>query len=196
LREAKDQNGACQGDLNEEPLEEFKSDLLQLLSRKPETPATVSGARAKAVYLLCNQTDLNREQLIKIKGYLRSRGHPVELPPFEGNPEELRKLEEDLISDTDATLIYYGTAKDAWVIAKRKNLRKVLGSKPSGREYARALYLCVPKDERKEDYLSVPDHLFLEPEPMGFPPLLVLGDCQDFDPTKLDVFVQMIEKEH
>src|SRR5215469_9113164 len=63
LREGKDQTGAHQSDLNEEPLEEFKSDLLQLLSHKPETPTAVAGARAKAVYLVCNQTDLNREQL-------------------------------------------------------------------------------------------------------------------------------------
>ena len=194
LRDGRDQPDGHQGDLNEGSLEEFKSDLLQLLSRKLEVPANAPGAKAKAVYLVCNHADLNRDQLIKIKGYLRSRGHPVELPPFEGDPDELRTLEEQLIGDTDAALIYYGSAKDAWVIAKRKNLRKVLGSKPSGRDYARALYLCVPRDERKADYLSVPDHLFLEPEP-GFPPLLVLGDCEDFDPSKLEGFIQLIEKE-
>lgn len=194
LRESKDQTGASRGDLNEGSFEEFKSDLLLLLSRKPEAPAHAPGAKVKAVYLLCSQPDSTREQLVKIKGYLRSRGHPVELPPFEGDPEELRTIEADLIGDTDAALIYYGTAKDAWVIAKRKNLRKVLGSKPSGRDYARALYLCTPKDDRKADYLSVADHLFLEPEPLGFPPLLVVGDCEDFDPAKLEAFVKLIER--
>jgi len=195
LRESKDQKGAARADLYETCFESFKEGLLDALSRKAETPPPLSGVKSKAVYLLCNQQDLKREPLDKIKGYLRSRGHPVELPPFDGDPQELREVEEGLIEDTDAALIYYGTAKDAWVIAKRKNLRKILGTRASGRDYARALYLCAPKDDKKADYLSVPDHLFLEPEQQGFPPLLVVGDCGDFDPAKLDAFISLIEKE-
>jgi TIR domain/Domain of unknown function (DUF4062) len=195
LRESGDQTAAHRADLFQTSFESFKEGLLDVLSRKPEAPPPVPGLKSKAVYLLCNQSDLRRDPLDKIKAFLRSRGHPVELPPFDGTPEELRELEDELIGDTDAALIYYGTAKDAWVIAKRKNLRKVLGTRASGRNYARALYLCTPRDDKKADYLSVPDHLFLEPEPQGFPPLLVLGDCGDFEPGKLDAFLNLIEKE-
>jgi hypothetical protein len=92
----------------------------------------------------------------------------VNLPPFQGEPEELRAMEEE-------ALIYYGTAKDVWVLRKRKNLLKVLSTKQTGRDYARALYLCSPKDEIKADYLEVPGHRY--PESTGFPPVLVLGDC-------------------
>ncbi len=195
IREGKEQKGAGPADLYETCFESFKEGLLDVLSRKPEATPPPAGLRSKAVYLLCNQQDLKRESLDKIKAYLRSRGHPVELPPFDGDPEELRQLEVGLIEDTDAALIYYGTAKDAWVTAKRKNLRKVLGTRASGQNYARALYLCTPKDDKKSDYLSVPDHLFLEPEPHGLPPLLVLGDCGEFDPAKLDTFIRLIEKD-
>ncbi len=195
LRDSKDQKGAERADLYETCFESFKEGLLDVLSRKPEASPPPSGVKSKAVYLLCNKQDLKCEALDKIKGYLRSRGHPVELPPFDGDPDELREVEDGLIEDTDAALIYYGTAKDAWVIAKRKSLRKVLGARTSGRNYARALYLCAPKDDKKADYLSVPDHLFLEPEQQGFSPLLVVGDCGDFEPAKLDAFIRLIEKE-
>ena len=127
-----DQNAQGTGDVLETSFETFKEGLLDRLSRPPEQTPLQPPPPAKAVYLLCDQPDLRREQLVKIKAYLRSRGHPVELPPFQGEPEELRELEEELIGDTDAALIYYGAAKDVWILRKRKNLLKVL-SKKQGR---------------------------------------------------------------
>jgi TIR domain/Domain of unknown function (DUF4062) len=193
VRGTVEQRSTDKSDVFETSFESFKEGLLDVLSRKPELRSIPANAQAKAVYLLCDQPDLVHDQLGKIKAYLRSRGHPVELPPFQGEPEELREMEEELIGDTDAALIYYGTAKDVWILRKRKNLLKVLSTKQTGRDYARALYLCAPKDEIKEDYLEVPNHRY--PEGTGFPPLLVLGDCGDFQPAKLDAFIELIEKE-
>jgi hypothetical protein len=193
VRGSIDQRIADKSDVFETSFESFKEGLLDVLSRKPAPPSIPANAQAKAVYLLCDQPDLVHEQLAKIKAYLRGRGHPVELPAFQGEPQELREMEEELIGDTDAALIYYGTAKDVWVLRKRKNLLKVLSTKQTGRDYARALYLCAPKDEIKADYLEVPDGRY--PEGTGFPPLLVLGDCEDFLPAKLDVFIKLIEKD-
>jgi hypothetical protein len=195
LRQTKDQVGSNRYDLLETDFESFKESLLDRLSRKSCVLLPALRTKSKSVYLLCNQFDLKRDPLEKIKAYLRSRGHPVELPPFEGDPLELRNQEDEIIGETGAALIYYGTAKDAWVVAKRRMLRKALGSRDMGQRYARALYLCSPPDDKKADYLSVPDHLYLEPEPQGLPPLLVVGDCGEFEPTKLDSFVELIERE-
>jgi hypothetical protein len=141
VRGSIDQRGADKSDVFETSFESFKEGLMDVVSRKPEPPSIPASGKAKAVYLLCDQPDLVHNQLAKIKAYLRSRGHPVELPPFQGEPEELREMEEELIGDTDAALIYYGTAKDVWVLRKRKNLLKVLSTKQTGRDYARALPL-------------------------------------------------------
>ena len=70
-------------------------------------------------------------------------------------------MEEELIGDTDAVLIYYGTATDLWVLRTRKNVLKVLSSKQKGRDYARALYLATPKDDIKTgNYLSIADRTY------------------------------------
>lgn len=180
-------------DVFETSFESFKEGLLDVLSRKPAAAVPAPNLKAKAVYLICDQPDLKQEQLEKIKAYLRGRGHPVDLPPFQGEPEELRAMEEELIGDTDAILIYYGTAKDLWVLRKRKNVLKVLSSRQKGRDYARALYLAAPKDDLKVvNYLTEPDRSFREVD--GFPPLLLLGDCEDFHPEKLNSFLAMIER--
>lgn len=195
LRQSRDQVGSNQYDLLETDFESFKESLLDRLSPKSQASLSAPRTKSKSVYLLCNQLDLRRDPLEKIKAYLRSRGHPVELPPFEGDPIELRNEEDEIIGETGAALIYYGTAKDAWVVAKRRMLRKALSAKDTGQHYARALYLCSPRDDKKDDYLSVPDHLYLEPEPQGFPPLLVVGDCGEFEPAKLDSFIDLIESQ-
>ena len=189
VRGAVSERGSEASDVFETSFESFKEGLLDILLRKPE-PKIV---KAKAVYLLCDQPDLRQEQLEKIQAYLRSRGHPVELPPFQGEPEELRAMEEELIGDTDAALIYYGTARDLWVLRKRKNVLKVLSSKQRSKDYARALYLASPKDDIKTvNYLTMADGVY--PEIEGFPPLLVLGDCEEFQPGQLDRFIKLIEE--
>jgi hypothetical protein len=193
VRGGLDQTTSGRSDVFETSFESFKEGLLDVVSRKPEQPPPPT-LKTKAVYILCDQPDLRQEQLEKIKAYLRSRGHPVELPPFQGEPEELRAMEEELIGDTEAALIYYGTAKDLWVLRKRKNVLKVLSSRQRGRDYARALYLATPKNDIKAgNYLTVSDHNF--PEMEGFPPLLLLGDCEEFQPEKLRSFIELIEKE-
>ncbi|WP_353063811.1 TIR domain-containing protein [Tunturibacter psychrotolerans] len=181
-------------DVFETSFESFKEGVLDVLSQKLEVPPIPVAIKTKAVYLLCDQPDLKEEQLRKIKAYLRSYGYPVEVPVFQGDPEELRMMEEELILDTDAALIYYGTAKDLWVMRKRKSILKVLSSRPKGRNYTRALYLATPKDDIKAaNYLAVSDHNYLEI--MGFSPLLLLGDCEDFGPEKITPFIQLLEKE-
>jgi hypothetical protein len=188
-----DQMASGKSDVFERSFESFKEGLLDIASRKPAPPAIPATVKAKAVYLLCDQPDLRHEQLEKVKAYLRSRGHPVELPPFEGEPEELRAMEEELIGDTDAALIYYGAAKDLWVLRKRKAVLKVLSSRQKNHDYARALYLAAPKDDLKVvNYLNVPNHTY--PESEGFPPLLLLGDCTEFQPEKLEAFIKLIEE--
>jgi hypothetical protein len=188
-----DQTASGNSDVFETSFESFKEGLLDVVSRKPAPPPISSTVKKKAVYLLCDQPDLRQEQLEKIKAYLRGRGHPVELPPFQGEPEELRAMEEELIGDTDAALIYYGTAKDLWVLRKRKSVLKVLSSKQKGRDYARALYLATPKDDMKAvNYLTTSDRNY--PEIEGFPPLLLVGDCEEFQPEKLHSFIELIER--
>jgi hypothetical protein len=187
-----DHSVSGRADLYETSFESFKEGLLDLISRKLEPPPIHTPGKAKAVYLMCDQPDLLQPQLEKIKAYLRGRGHPVDLPPFQGEPEELRQMEEELIDDTDAALIYYGSAKDLWVLRKRKNVLKMLSKKPTGRDYARALYLGMPRDDIKvANYLNDSDHVY--DEGRGFKPLLVLGDCGEFQPDKLDAFVKLIE---
>lgn len=170
----------------------FKEGLLDMLVEKPKKMQLSGSGGRKRVYVVCGEPDLPRKHLLEITSYLRTRNYPVETPVFQGDPEELREAEEEIVGDTGGALIYYGSVKDLWVRRKRKSLIKIVGALDKAGDYVRALYVCVPKDEIKNlTYLQIPEHILEEDE--GFRPLLILGDCDEFSPEKLEPFLQALE---
>ncbi len=169
----------------------FLNGLTDELAKPPAKPKL---DHAKSVFLLCDQADLDRPLRKALRSYLIGQGFPVVEPAFQGDVKLLRELEADNMTDSEATLIYYGTATDAWVQMKRRTLLKVLGTSDTGRKHVRGLYLCSPEDEYKRGHYMEFSGKAL-PEGGGFCPLLVMGDCQPFAPEKLMPFIQHLERD-
>jgi hypothetical protein len=151
--------------------------------------------RAKSIFLLFDHTDLDKSLRKAIRSYLLEQGYPVFEPAFQGDGSLIRRLEAENIRTNSATLIYYGTATDAWVQMKRQTLRKVLAGTESGGKHVRAIYLCDPEDEVKRNtYLEFSGKEL--PEGGGFTPLLIVGDCKEqFVPEKLAPFLKHLEED-
>lgn len=153
-------------------------DVLAQMRRPAEPPAL-----GQSVYLVSDQKDLTRPQLRELANCLQRHGFFVEQPVFEGDIEELREAEAQVLRDTTATVIYFGTARDSWVRSRRRQILKTLGELNLAGHYLRAVYLCSPDTEVKRGvYLSVPGRKLPEP---GGPALWVLGDCSDFQCDKI-----------
>lgn len=159
----------------------FIGAVIEQLAKPPAKPKRDS---APSVFFLCDKADLDRPLRKQIRSYLIDQGFPVLEPAFQGDPSLLREIEQANMRESGATLIYYGSATDAWVDIKRRTLLRELGNSENGRKHVRALYLCQPEDEYKRGhYLEFAGRSL--PEGSGFCPLLVLGDCQQFAPEKL-----------
>lgn len=172
--------------------ETFKEIVLDALSRPTthhETPTD-----AKSVYLLFHDSDLDSMDLRALRRHLLNAGYPVNLPAFEGSETELRQLEEQSFLDNDATLIYYGNAKDSWVEQKRKFLLSALGRAEHGRRARRALCLRPPTTRVKE--LKFGDFAGGRPLPdaKGFAPLFVVGDFDALSSEKLAPLLDWLSK--
>ena len=155
-------------------------------------PARKTTIRAKSVYLLCDKADLSRPWRKQIRSFLMDQGYPVFDPAFEGDVSVIRELEADNIVGNDATLIYYGTAADSWVMQKRKAILKTLAASERQGARIRAVYLCTPDSDVKEaNYRGYGGDAI--PEEAGFPPLLILGDCTEFTPEKLKPLLEHLE---
>jgi hypothetical protein len=163
-------------DLCESGLAEFREALGDILNAPPtgsqhQEPDSV----ASKIYLLFHKADMMSADLRALRCALLNSGFPVDLPAFEAQDDELRKLEQERITNSDATIIYYGVARDIWVEQKRKFLIKSL----AGSNRWRALYLSLPKTDLKEfSFGSYLGGSLLEER--GLSPLLVLGDFGPF----------------
>ncbi len=155
-------------------------------------PKAATNIRAKSVYLMCDKADLSRTWRKQIRSFLIDQGYPVFDPAFEGDVSVIRELEADNIKENEATLIYYGTAADAWVLQKRRTILKTLASAEHPGKRVRAVYLCTPdSDVKQANYLGYDGDAI--PEQAGFTPLMVLGDCTPFTPDKLRPLLDQLE---
>jgi hypothetical protein len=159
------------------------------LKKKPE-PKRFDGAAS--VFLMCTREDLDHSDFKAIRKYLQDNGISYDEPAFEGDAATIEQLRNEYISSANATIIYYGSASDSWVQMMRMVLRKTLAPSPNRERHVRAVYLTTPADPlKKNKYLDVPSHEVLEP---GFPPLIVLGDCEGFAESKLQPLVEHLAK--
>jgi hypothetical protein len=174
--------------LRGESLEIVKSGRQKFLQHVRDTLAELTkppgvAARGKSVYLVSDEKDLSRPQLVNLANCLRQHGIMVDQPSFAGDPEVLRKEEAQSLLDADATVIYFGEALDSWVKARRRQILKALGDLNRVGQHLRAVYLCSPETPVKRGvYFSVPDHQLAE---AGGPSLWILGDCTDFQCDKM-----------
>ena len=161
----------------------FKEVLLDALVKDHSPVSTVTNG--KSIYLLFHGDDIDSPDLKAIRSYLLDAGYPVNPPVFEAPDGELRQIEEQLILDNDATVIYYGHAKDSWIANKRRFLLAALGTAQRGTQNRRALYLCPPTTKPKEftfgDFKGGKELR----EASGFSPLFVVGDFEGFSKEKL-----------
>lgn len=113
-----------------------------------------SSTSLKAVYLLCDHRDRDAAERLRDVIYGALPAVEVWLPPTEGDEAEIRAIHRDYLTQCDGTLIYYGNATEAWVLAKLSELRKISGY---GREkplVARAIYMTPPVNTAKQRFRS------------------------------------------
>jgi hypothetical protein len=164
------------------PLSKFKEALIDILSRR--AAATEATATTRSIYLLCHRRDIGDPDLQQIRGWLLEHGYPADLPVYQGDVTAIQQLEEESILEANTTVIYYGSAQDAWVREKRRRIQNVWAKQQSADGRRRAVYLAHPEDDLKQaQYLTVPGRKLREAD--RFAPLLVLGDCHPFNPDML-----------
>lgn len=170
----------------------FKEVVLDALAKDHSPPSTVTNG--KSIYLLFHNDDIDSPDLKAIRSHLLDAGYPVNPPVFEAPDGELRQIEEQLILDNDATIIYYGQAKDSWIANKRRFLLAALGSAQRGAQNRRALYLCAPTTKPKEFTFSDFRGGKQLREASGFSPLFVVGDFEQYSKEKLKPLLDWLSK--
>lgn len=160
------------------------SEFLEALPEELEKSAPKEDVHDEGIYLICEKSDLQQPEYVALRSFLAQKGYPLTPCSFQGDPEDLRSLEEEQILSHDITLIYYGKAFDNWAIRKISDSRKVLLKKPAEERPKRALYLGPP-DEEGLKLATYQPYLGREMPEIGKMSILVLGNAKGFGPHDL-----------
>ena len=138
--------------------ESLKTTIYATLKRLEDASANgdrpeVEETGAKLIYLICTSKD--RPATVPIRKYLHEQGFEVELPAFDGDAAAVRAVHEQLLTECEAVLLYYGAGDEAWKRAMDNELRKLSGYRGDKPLAAAATYLADPPSDDKADLLAM-----------------------------------------
>lgn len=155
LRDAEAQFGA---DLITGDIEKLRAAALAALQKleKPDPPKAepIPGApRTPLVYLICDERD--RKATIPVRKCLKAQGVEVKIPLFEGDATAVRQSNQDLLTECDAVLLFYGAGDEAWKRMVESDVRKsqaYRGDRPAPVRYT---YLAEPSTDEKTELIEL-----------------------------------------
>lgn len=116
--------------------EAFWDVMQERLCKTPEPPEPPA-ARPR-VFLICHESDVATVGIID--AYLDNEGFEVLTPAFDADPETRLRIYRDFFAMSDAVLLYYGEASDAWFKQHYADLIRSSGE-PGGRRKVQAAYV-------------------------------------------------------
>jgi hypothetical protein len=178
-RDVQAQSGA---DLITSDLESLKSAIHSALRKleKPEPSAPTHACAAgctKLIYVICDEKD--RAATVPIRRYLKAQALDVKIPVFEGDAATVRQSNQDLLTQCDAAIVFYGAAGEAWRRTVESDLKKVSAYRTEKPAPASYTYLAEPSTADKSDLMELEE------------PNLING-LKGFSETELEPFLQAI----
>jgi hypothetical protein len=172
-------SGGSSDELLKRPIEDLKTRIVERLGRLRPKPAPrqKQGNRLKQIYLICDERD--RPWATPIRDYLFENHFEVTMSMESNDPRELMDHRQNL-RESDAALIYYGSADEQWL---KRNLEDLEKAYAYGREAdwsATALYIGPPRTEQKTSFRT---------HPIRF----VIRNFDEFTPDDLSDFVSAIQ---
>jgi hypothetical protein len=155
LRDAEAQFGA---DLITGDLEKLRGTVHATLQRleKPEPPKpepSPTGQRTRLVYLICDERD--RKATIPVRKFLKAQCVEVKIPLFEGDATAVRQSNQDLLTECDAVLLFYGAGDEAWKRMVESDVRKCQAYRCDRPAPIRYTYLAEPSTDEKTELIEL-----------------------------------------
>jgi hypothetical protein len=164
-------------------LENLKASIhatLKKLERpEPQLPQEQASAakRARLIYLICNEKD--RKATVPLRKFCRGQGFEVAIPVFEGDAAAVRADHQQLLTNADAIILFYGAGDEAWKRTIDNDLKKMPGYRGGKPLLASYTYVAEPKTTDKEDLIDMEE------------PNLING-LGDFSDARIAPFVEAI----
>jgi hypothetical protein len=155
--------------------------LTKLEKPEPQLPREQAAAvgQAKLIYLICIEKD--RKATVPLRKFCSGLGFEVAIPAFEGDASAVREAHQQLLTNCDAVILFYGAGDEAWKRTIANELKKMPGYRSGKPLLASYTVLADPKTTDKEDLIDMED------------PNLING-LGDFSDTIMTEFVQAMNQ--
>jgi len=142
-------------DLITADLESVKAAVRAALVRIEAPPPAVPGASAGAAVLYVIFDERDRSATVPLRKGLKERGVAVLTPVFEGDAAEVRRANEERLTQCDAALVFYGSGTEAWKASVDSDLRKAGALRPGRPLRAVFTWLAEPATGAKADAIDM-----------------------------------------
>ena len=115
---------------------------------------------AKLVYLICEERD--RKATIPVRKFLKTQSLEIQIPAFEGDAATVRRANQDLLTQCDAILVFYGAGDESWKRSVDSDLKKMKGYRGDKPLLATYTYLAEPRKADKEELIELSEPNLIE----------------------------------
>jgi len=158
-----DEKANVLADLLQGNLERLKTELYAKLE-SPRVPtaaadtglpneAKTGAAAPPLVYIICDRTDREAEQLKALRRYLYEQGCEPKLPMQDETDEEILKAHVEKLEQYDGFVIYHGHGSERWLETKLTDFHKYLWNRAK-KVRAKAVYLAPPFVPAKDELIT------------------------------------------
>ena len=133
---------------------------------------------SKVIYLIQDKSDVRDAKLLR--EFLEGSGYKVVSPSYSGDLVDIRYIHQENLRRCDASIIYFGNAKEAWIRTKLQDLLKAPGFGRQKKLVAKAVYFDGPKSVDMDHYEKNN--------------AMILGNNGGFKPEHLKPFLTKLEK--
>jgi len=122
-------------------------------TEKIEPPKAQATQGRKLIYLVCDQTD--RESVLPLRKSLMNKGFEIKIPLFDGDAAALDQAGQEMLSQCDIVIVFYGKGTEGWKRSVDGDLLKSKGRRDGGALPLQLIYLSSPATTEKSEMIQL-----------------------------------------
>lgn len=107
----------------------------------------------KLIYLVCDQTD--RESVLPLRKSLMNKGFEIKIPLFDGDAAALDQARQEMLSQCDIVIVFYGKGSEGWKHSVDGDLLKSKGHRDASALPLQLTYLSSPATTEKSEMIQL-----------------------------------------
>jgi TIR domain len=119
----------------------------------PQIICDADDSEGQLIYLICDAKD--RESVLPLRKLLRSKGFETKIPLFEGDAASIDRAKQEMLTQCQTALVFYGKGDEAWKHAIDSDLQKSRGYRAGKDQLIKFTYLSEPTTTEKTEMIEL-----------------------------------------